>query len=240
MRRFAIFSLILLCCLPAMGQTISEPMPEGYFPSDLEIRERAPAGVTDEWWALISRTLIWHVTPEFTTIPNPSLHQPWEIIRSATSGFLIRNATIAQWDAWPPVAGIEIFSSTSLISATSTINILNATTIITPGIISASSVVAPKTEWFFDGNNSYDIITLPTPAIDGTLEVAAITDPVISHVVEWIENTTNYAGRREPHWEAVKNPPIAGKSYYMIAGASPIEKWWPHTLYRFRFYEASQ
>lgn len=88
---------IFLLPVLAWGQT--EPDPETYIPPFVEIREHAPAGVTDEWWMGIAKPLILHVTPPFETIPSYLDHESYEIIRSATTGFLIRSAT--GWDLWP-------------------------------------------------------------------------------------------------------------------------------------------
>jgi hypothetical protein len=128
----------------------------------------------------------------------------------------------------PLGSGTQIFNSTMIVSVTQLTEILHSKTINTT-IINASSVIASKSEWSFEGNNSYDIITLPTPAIDGTVELDAITSPHISHAVEWTDGN---------QWAAIKIPPLAGQSFYSIVGASPIIKWTPRTTYRFRFYEA--
>lgn len=102
--RMAGFFFLLLTCggllFTSLEVFCDEPDPETYIPPFVEIREHAPAGVTDEWWARVSRSLIWHVTPEYYTIPSLTSHEPNEIIRSATTGFLIRGAT--DWEKWPP------------------------------------------------------------------------------------------------------------------------------------------
>jgi len=207
-----------------------EPDPEEYFPSWVEIRERIPAGVTDEWWMRVSKGLIWHVTPAFEVMPPAGEYEPYEIIRSATSGFMIRSETGEEWEKWPPVSGVNVYSATTIISVTQNVDILSATDVYVSGVISASAVISPKLEQSFVGNNSKDYVNLDTPAINGTVEILAITDPVISHGVEWVEGN---------HWEAVKMPGIEGAGETIVS-VSPVGKWWRGCTYRIRYYGVSE
>lgn len=67
-----------------------------YFPPDLEIREFKPAGVADDWWiAGKNRASIILVTPTIDTLPDFSLYENGDIIRSSSDAIYMRGGD--QW-----------------------------------------------------------------------------------------------------------------------------------------------
>ena len=99
-------------CVSVTGYS-DEPEPEIYIPEHVEIREWEPAGVMDEWWSRISKSLIVHVTPAYEEIPDAIHHEPFELIRSATLGFLLRWPNPPEWRPWPACA-VDIKAGTGI------------------------------------------------------------------------------------------------------------------------------
>lgn len=205
-RWWCVITLFLLLPLRVLAE---DPDPEEYLPEHVEVREVLPAGVLDEWWSRVSRTLILHVTPAHTLLPNPATHQPWEIIRVRDSGFWIRNATLPKWEPWPPIHAGMVFSATTI----------NATTIISDGV-----VTEPTAMWI-DGDHSLRVIYLREPAYQGTLKITGETSPRISHLYEL---------QKGNHYEEITQPGLLGARDEIIA-VSPQEKWWRRVKFKFEY-----
>lgn len=217
-RWYGIWISTLFLLLPC-GVWAEEPDPEEYLPEHVEVREVFPAGVLDEWWSRVSRTLILHVTPAHQFLPNPAIHHPWEIIRVRDSGFWIRNATLPKWEPWPPVHAGLVFSATTINATTINSTILNATTIF------ADAVITEPTAMWFDGDHSLRTIYLREPAYEGTLKITAITSPRISHLVEL---------QKDNHYVEITQPGLLGARAHIIA-VSPMEKWWKRVKFKFEY-----
>jgi len=126
------------------------------------------------------------------------------------------------------ITAITINSSTAIITNITSTTINSSTAIvnnIVSNIINSSTVyvngtpiaATPTTQWY-TGDHSVANVTLDSPAYDGTLHITCITDPDISHPIEWVEDyhyTTN----------------LDGNGY--IESVTPLDKWYIHTTFRF-------
>ena len=142
-------------------------------------------------------------------------------------------ADIVDIDVSFATAAITILNATTIYNATAVTNILHATTIysstaiitnITSITINSTTMVVdgipitpiPTTQWY-TGDHSITNITLDNPAYDGTMHILCITDPDISHSVEWVEDY---------HYTTNKD----GDGY--IISITPMDKWYINTTFR--------
>lgn len=96
----------------------------------------------------------------------------------------------------------------------------------TTSLIIVDKIVSEKYVQTFNGDNSYNIINLDSPAYAGTLEIVAITSKYISHDVLW---------EKDNHYEEVTLPPLEGQALGDITSVSPIVKWFPRTKYLLKY-----
>lgn len=183
------FSLVFLFVIFSGLGWAEEPNPEEYIPEWVEIREVVPAGVLSDWWQRANRALIWHVTPAFEEIPSATDYEPFEVIRSSTSGFWVRGVT-PEWKEFPGSLGAVMFGATEIVSVTQTTNVFNSIIInttniysvtATTNIIHATTIVAVSATTNISNSTTVNAITINS--VSATTNIFHATTVVVNRLV---------------------------------------------------------
>ena len=164
------------------------------------------------------------VTHIYENLPNTTA----SIIDGVTFGFSpgsIIQSTTGLWYCELDDSSNKIWSkfigSASPVIPYATATIIHSSTIITNNLYvdGIPLIPIPDIQWY-TGDHTITNVTLDNPAYDGTLHITCITDPDISHPIEWVEDY---------HYSIN----LDDDGY--IESVTPLDKWYIHTIFRFKY-----
>ena len=129
---------------------------------------------------------------------------------------IIHSSTIITNDLYVDFIDVDIIEGDNITSNYITSVTIVSTTLVVDGI---PLIPIPDIQWY-TGDHAITNVTLDNPAYDGTLHITCITDPDISHPIEWVEDY---------HYSIN----LDDDGY--IESVTPLDKWYIHTIFRFKY-----